>query len=99
MPLLGITRGHRMKLKYTLEFINMGDEIVAVPVGNEANQVHGVLKLNEEGQVILDLLKEDTNVDRIVDTIASTYHKEKALLTTYVENVVNKLRDLELIEE
>ena len=37
-----------MKLKYTFEAVDMGDEIIFVPVGDKASEVHGVLKLSKK---------------------------------------------------
>ena len=88
-----------MKLKYNFETITMGDEIVAVPVGEEARRVHGVLKLNKEGQEIFTLLAKETTVEKIVDILSSSYENEKANLTVYVESIISKLRELDLIEE
>ena len=39
-----------MRLKHFFETIDMGDEIIMVPVGASAQQVHGVIKLNESGR-------------------------------------------------
>ena len=88
-----------MKLKYTFESINMGDEIISVPVGDGAAQVHGILKLNNEGQEIFNLLEKETTEEQVVDTLAAKYENDRTTLAGYVHAVLDKLRAADLLEE
>ena len=49
-----------MKSKYTFEKMELDGQIVAVPVGENASDLHAVLNLNEEAVSILECLKEET---------------------------------------
>ena len=49
-----------MKLRYEFAIMDMGGEFAAVPVGEDANKFHGMLKLNEVSADILEQLKENT---------------------------------------
>ena len=89
---------NHMKLKYTFESIDMGDEFVSVPVGKGADNVHGVLKLNKEGQEILDLLQTDTTEALIVDALAAKYDNDRKSLEDYVKGFIDALRANNLIE-
>ena len=86
-----------MKLKYTFEMVDMGEEIICVPVGEGADQVHGVLKLNAEGREILDFLKEETTEKAIVDALAAKYENERAILVGYVRTVLDSLCAADLL--
>ncbi len=88
-----------MKLKYSFEAINMGEEIIFVPVGEGAAQVHGVLKLNPQGQEILELLEKETTIDQIVETLSAKYNNSKNDLVDYVNSVLDVLRDANLLNE
>ena len=88
-----------MRLKYTFEMVDMGEEIICVPVGEGAAQVHGVLKLNKEGQEIMELLKEETDEKKIVDTLAAKYENDRNILIEYVRNIVESLQNAGLITE
>lgn len=59
-----------MKLKYSFEFAELGDETVAVPLDSNAHEFHGVIKLNETAKFIFELLAEETTVDNIVKTLS-----------------------------
>ena len=61
-----------MKLKYEFTMMDMGGEIAAVPTGDNASEFHGILKINDVAQDILEQLKEDTTPEQV-----HTYLKEK----------------------
>ena len=88
-----------MKLKNTFESVDMGDEIIMVPVGKSAEQVHGVLKLNEAGREIVELLARETSEEEIVCTLSGKYENDAETLKKYVRQVVETLRSNNLIEE
>lgn len=87
-----------MKLKYELEIVNMGDEMIAVPVGEGANQLHGVLKLNKEGAEILELLKRETSEKEIVESLAQKYENNIDSLQGLVTKFIERLQTYELLE-
>ena len=88
-----------MKLKYTFDSVDMGEEIIAVPVGEGSIPVHGVLKLNKEGCEILDLLKTDTTEEQIVSALTAKYENERDQLAGYVHGVVETLQNANLLDE
>ena len=55
-----------MKAKYTFEIMEIDDQMMAVPVGEVADELHGILKLNQSAAAILELLKEETSEEEIV---------------------------------
>ncbi len=54
-----------MKLRYEFAIMDMGGEYAAVPVGEDADKFHGMLKFNETSAIILEALKEDTTPMKI----------------------------------
>lgn len=88
-----------MKLRYVFENVDMGNEIISVPVGDGANNVHGVIKLNKEGKEILELLKEDITEQQIVKKLTEKYENDSATLEKWVSNVIKTLRAANLLEE
>ena len=65
-----------MKLKYELEIMNVNDEIVAVPVGNNASQFNGMIKLNKESKDILELIKKFDNPTDLHEELCKIYPDE-----------------------
>ncbi len=88
-----------MKLKYEFETVDMGDEIILVPVGEGAKQVHGVVKLNESGLEIVNLIKDGTGEEDIVNKLAARYENSREDLLRYVRDVLKPLKENGLIEE
>ena len=80
------------------ESIDMGDEIVAVPVGKGTEKVQGILRLNKEGKEILDLLKSDISEDEILRYLLGKYETDAETLKQYINKVINLLRSRDLIE-
>lgn len=62
-----------MKLRYEFTVMDMGSEIAAVPVGEHAEDFHGMLKLNESSAFILELLREDTTPQAVHKKLKEKY--------------------------
>ena len=88
-----------MKLKYTFADVEMDDGIVMVPVGNGVKEVHSLLKINQAGQEILQLLTADTSENEIVETLSRKYENGRETLQGYVRKVLDTLREAGLLEE
>ena len=71
----------------------MGNEIIAVPVGEGSDGMKGVFKLNKEGIEILELLKEDVTEEAILSELKSKYDNESSELLTYIRKVIGILRE------
>ena len=54
-----------MRLRYKFSMMDMGDEIAAVPVGDNASEFHGMLKVNDISADILTQLEEDTTPEKV----------------------------------
>lgn len=88
-----------MKLSFTFEMVDMGDEIIAVPVGPQAEKLHGIVKLNKSGKEILELLSTERTENEIIDALAARYEDERSILSGYVRSLIEALRKDGLIEE
>ena len=88
-----------MKLKCSFECIELDKEIIGVPVGDGASKIHGVLKLNNEGREILNLLSEETTEEEIVLSLSNNYENTKSDLRKKVDHFISKLRLANLLDE
>ncbi len=82
-----------MKSKYILEKMELDGEIVAVPVGENASELHAVLNLNEEAMRILELLQQETTEDEIMDTLLKEYTGDPEEIRAYVRQFLKKLEE------
>ena len=88
-----------MKLKYEFEPVDMGDETIMVPIGENANQVHGIIRLNQGGQEIVGLLQTETDENEMITALSEKYENDRETISRYVHQVVETLRKQGLIAE
>ena len=62
-----------MKLKYSFETMELDNETIAVPVGADAQDFRGVIKLNESALEIFSLLKEETTEEAVIAALRQRY--------------------------
>lgn len=80
-----------MKAKFSFEIMDLDDGMVAVPVGDGAEQFYGVLKVNETAQAILSLLEQETTEEEIVKSLLAKYNGEATKIAEYVHEFIGKL--------
>lgn len=88
-----------MKCKYLFEKMELDGQIVAVPVGEGADELHAVLNVNEEAMRILEFLQEDTTEEEIVSRLLSEYEGTAESIAPLVKAFVEHIRQEGLIEE
>lgn len=88
-----------MRLKYTFDKMELNDQIVAVPVGDNADNYHGVVKMNETANAIFNLLAEDTTEEAIVEAMEKEYDVSKEILAADVKRYVQEFREKGLLVE
>ena len=88
-----------MKLKYTFEMMEVDEQAMAVPVGDGAEEFHGILKLNDSAAAILELLKEDTTLEAVTEKLLEQFDSSKEEMEEYVTDYVNQLKEAGLLVE
>ena len=88
-----------MKLKYEFAALDLDNGKVLVPMGKDSEDYHGILKLNADALEIINLLKDDTTEEKIVQQLAKKYEKEKEELARFVDKSIEVLREQGLILE
>lgn len=88
-----------MRSKYTFEKMELDDEYVAVPVGENAADLHAVLNVNEEAMRILELLQDETTEEKIVAQLLKEYEGDKEEIASLVSAYIDQLRQEGLLEE
>ena len=86
-----------MKFKYELDMIDMGDKVVAVPVGDGSNDIQGVFKLNKAGKEIMSLLKTFNSEEEVVKELKKKYDGSVTDIESYVHEFVLKLQELGVV--
>ena len=58
-----------------------------------------MLKINDMGEFIFNLLSENTTVDDVVSAILKEYDADENVVRVDVENFVSQLRTINIIED
>lgn len=76
----------------------LGDEYVAVPVGNNPTKFKGILKTNKTGKEIIEGLMADKSKEEIASYLVEKYNdlnNEEAL--HYIDQYIEKLDEIGMI--
>lgn len=81
-----------MRLKYEFEMMEIDNETIAIPIGTNSQSFKGVIKLNETGAKIFELIKEGRNLESIIDDMRFLYPENVDDIPAYVYEFVDNLK-------
>lgn len=86
-----------MRLKSSFELMELDDHVIAVPVGENSNAFHGIIKLNDSAAYIFNLLKDDITEEEIVESLKKEYDAPKKTLAEDLQKCLFELKEKGLI--
>lgn len=81
------------------EIVRIGDECMAVPVGDEATSFHGVITLSEPAAFVLDLLSIQRSDTDLIDKLCEEYDVSRSVAEADMKKILAKFRELNLITD
>lgn len=75
------------------------DDIVAIPVGQTALKVGGMLLLNDVSQVIWNCLEQDTTEENILSAVTEAFEVSAEEARADILEFLDKLRGAQLLQE
>lgn len=91
--------GISLKLNGTFSLREIGDEIIAVPVGETALTLNGLIVLNPVSKVIWECLEVGADRDTILSTLIKQFDVEETIAKEDLESFLNELRKQNLMKE
>lgn len=88
-----------MKLCGEFVVLQVMDNTVAVPVGQTALNLNGMILLNDVSKVIWTCLEQETDVESIVTTVTDGFEVSAEEARSDILEFCSKLRKLQLLEE
>ena len=85
-----------MKLKGSFITHNSGNEQLMISVGGDFS---GMVRSNSTAAFIIDLLKEETTVEQIVEKVLAEYNADRTIVENDVQRVITSLRSIGAIDE
>lgn len=82
-----------MKIKENFVLQEILDDYLVVPVGKEANQLHGIIKLNETGAFLWKHLSaKDYSRDDIIHLLQLEYDVDQLKASSDVDDFLDKIK-------
>lgn len=75
------------------------DNTVAIPVGQTALQLNGMILLNDVSKAIWDYLEQETDVEGIVTALTNAFDVSPEEARSDIQEFLDKLRSMRLLEE
>ena len=75
------------------------DNIVAIPVGQTALRLNGMILLNDVSKIIWDCLRQETNLESTVKAVTDAFDVSADEARTDILEFCDKLRKLQLLED
>jgi len=87
-----------MRLKFKVEIVEFEDYFVAVPFGDGSDIFRGILKVNEVGASILQLLDKDISEKEIIESLEKEYDVSKEALSSDVRQFLMQFEERGLLQ-
>ena len=88
-----------MKLQGEFVVRQVMDNIVAVPVGQTALRLNGMILLNDVSKIIWEQLEQNATLESIVTAITDAFDVSADEAQADISEFCDKLRKLQLLEE
>lgn len=88
-----------MKLKTAYITQQIGDRQYMVSTGQEADRFKGMISSNKTAAAIVDLLREETTEEKVVDAMYARFDAPREKIERDVRKVVGILRSVGALEE
>ena len=88
-----------MKLSGEFVLRQVMDNTVAIPVGQTALQLNGMILLNDVSKRIWQMLEKDTNQEEILAAVTDAFAVSPEEANADIQEFLDKLHSLQLLEE
>ena len=88
-----------MKLHGEFVVRQIMDDIVAIPVGQTALQLNGMILLNDVSKIIWECLEQETDINQIVTAITDAFEVSHQEARTDIQEFLDKLRAMQMLDE
>lgn len=86
------------KLKDGFVVRKIGEQIMAVPIGKQTSEIHGMIVLTESAELLWNILKDGAEEKELVKTITENYEVEEEKATEDVKKFLDGLKEQGALE-
>lgn len=69
----------------------IGPQTMAVPVGERTNEVHGLVALNESGELLWSILQDGADKETLISALMNEYEVDRELAEKDVDLYIDML--------
>ncbi len=80
------------KIKDGFVVRRIGNQIVAVPVGKQTTDIHGVIALSESGELLWKALQDGADIGTLADILTDNYEVDRSTATSDIEAFLDGLK-------
>lgn len=81
------------KLKEGFLVRKIGNQTMAVPVGQQTSQIHGMIALNKSGELLWKALETGADKECLTDILTETYNVDRSVALLDVERFLDGLKE------
>ena len=86
-----------MKLKPDFQIVQMANDYMLVPTGDQIDSFNGTVILNEVSAFLLNQLKEDLEKEDLVERLVTEFDVESATARQDVDAAVEKMKQIGIL--
>ncbi len=86
------------KLKSGFIIREIGNQVMAVPIGKQTTEIHGMIALSESAKLLWEALEKGSNVEELANILIDNYDVEYSVAVKDAENFVKALADQGALE-
>ena len=86
-----------MKLKPDFQIVQMANDYMLVPTGDQIDSFNGTVILNEVSAFLLNQLKEDLEKEDLVERLVMEFDVESATARQDVDAAVEKMKQIGIL--
>ena len=88
-----------MLIKKDFTIQKVGASYLAVPVGETSKHFHGMIRLNETGAFLWQLLTADTTRDALIDAMTKEYDIDAETAAKDIDIFITSLKEHSILED
>ena len=86
-----------MKLKPDFQIVQMANDYMLVPTGDQIDSFNGTVILNEVSAFLLDQMKEDLEKEELVERLLMEFDVDPATAREDVDAAVEKMKQIGIL--
>lgn len=76
----------------------IGEQTMAVPVGRQTSEIHGMIALTESAELLWQVLEKGAELNRLTDIIMENYEIDRETAEADVKKFLDKLKQQGVLE-